>query len=161
MSIYNELIEMVDNGKTFRIDFENRTMKVGGKYLIKKDTDYTMEDLFGKNWQFHEYYDLYSVLRMIRLLYKNYKYSLPSERSENKRRKYFKALPIEKMTDEQLMVAEKREIAQARLEGFVLCMIISGQLVWDEDIMKGKWFYQAESDPDLIILRQWIENKNN
>lgn len=161
MSIYNELIEMVDNGKTFRIDFENRTMKVGGKYLIKKDIDYTMEDLFGKNWQFYEYYDLYSVLRMIRLLYKNYKYSLPSERAENKRRKYFKALPIEEITDEQFMVAEKREIAQARLEGFVLCMIISRQLVWDEDIMKGKWFYQTESDPDLIILRQWIENKNN
>lgn len=157
MSIYDELVQRVDNGETFHIDFENRTMKVGKEYLIKKDTDYTMEELFGKWWQFHEYYNLYSVLRVIRLLYRNYKYSLPSERSDNKRRKYFKALSVDEMADEQLMNAEKREVSQARLEGFVLCMILSGQLTWDEDIMKGKWFWQPEQDPDLVILRSWVE----
>jgi general stress protein 26 len=40
-------------------------------------------------------------------------------------------------------------------------MILSGQLTWDEDVMKGKWFYQSENDPDLILLRSWVENKNN
>jgi hypothetical protein len=66
---------------------------------------------------------------------------------------------MEEITDEQLMVAERREYARAALEGFVLCMIVSGQLVWDEKIMNGKWFYQSESDPDLVLLRSWVESK--
>jgi general stress protein 26 len=66
---------------------------------------------------------------------------------------------MEEITDEQLMVAERRECAQAALEGFVLCMIVSEQLTWDENVMQGKWFYQSESDPDLVLLRTWVEGK--
>jgi hypothetical protein len=99
------------------------------------------------------------VLDNIEQLYQRYKYSLPSERSDNKRKRYFKALPMEEITDERLMVAERREIACAALEGFVLCMIVSGQLVWDEEVMEGKWFYQSKIDSDLVLLRSWIENK--
>jgi hypothetical protein len=101
---------------------------------------------------------LHGVLRRLEQLYKRYKYSLPSERSDSKRRHYFKALPMEEITDEQLIVAERREVSQAALEGFVLCMIVNGQLIWDEEIM-GKWFWQCPSDPDLIILRSWVEGK--
>ena len=97
---------------------------------------------------------------MIRDLYTSYKYSLPSERNDNKRRRYFKALSVDELTDEQLIKADKRETRQAALEGFILCSILTGQLKWDEAIM-GKWFYQSVSDPDLVILRSWIENKNN
>ena len=58
------------------------------------------------------------------------------------------------------MIAERREIAQARIEGFVLCMVLEGQFIWDEEEL-GKWFYQSDRSPDLVILRSWIENKNN
>ena len=34
----------------------------------------------------------------------------------------------------------------------------TSDFVWDEEIM-GKWFYQRPSDPDLIILRSWVEGK--
>ena len=156
MSIYLELIERVSNGEPFHIDFEKRNMKVGGDYLIKEGEFDESKELFPK---LYEPYDLHSTLHMIRELYRNYKYSLPSERSDNKRRKYFKALLMEEITDEQLMVAERRETSQAALEGFVLCMIVSGQLVWNEKNMHGKWFYQSETDPDLILLRNWIEGK--
>jgi hypothetical protein len=153
MSIYLELIERVSNGESFHIDFEKRNMKVGNDYLIKEgEFDETKELVSGP-------YDMRMILDMIEELYKQYKYSLPSERSENKRRHYFKALPMEEITDEQLMVAERREISQAVLEGFVLCMIVSGQLVWDEDIMQGKWFWQSKTDPDLVLLRSWVEGK--
>lgn len=157
MSIYLELIERVDNGEKFHIDFEKRTMKVGKTYLIKDGEYDTSRELFPK---LHEFYDLNVVLHCIHDLYKSYKYSMPSERSESKRRKYFKALPLEEISDEQLMVAQKRETAQARLEGLVLCAIISGDLVWDDKVMQGKWFYQYKNDPDLIILKSWVENKN-
>ena len=93
----------------------------------------------------------------IEILYENYKYSLPSERSDSKRRQYFKALPVDKLTDEQMATGERREVARAKLEGFILCMIVDGFFVWDEDEL-GKWFYQSKRDPDLVILRNWIEN---
>ena len=156
MSIYLELIERVSNGETFHINFEERNMKVGKEYLIKEGKFDAGRELFPG---LYDVYNLQVALHMVREMYRNYKYSLPSERSDSKRRKYFKALPVEELTDEQLMVAERREITQAALEGLVLCLIVSGQLVWDENIMNGKWFWQSKSDPDLVLLRSWIEGK--
>jgi hypothetical protein len=153
MSIYLELLERVSNGESFHINFEKRNMKVGNDYLIKDGEFDESKELVSSP------YDMRIILNMIGELYKIYKYSLPSERSDNKRRKYFKALPMEEITDEQLMVAERREISQAALEGFVLCMIVSEQLVWDEEIMNGKWFWQSEMDSDLVLLRSWVEGK--
>ena len=155
MPIYVELVARVDGGETFHIDFEKRSMKVGKEYLIKNGEYDTSRELFDLGHR-----DIYSVqvaLRMIRELYKNYKHSLPSERSDSKRRKYFKALPIDKIPDDKLLIAERRETAQARLEGFILCAILTDQFKWDEKNM-GKWFYQSENDPDLVVLRNWIEN---
>lgn len=158
MSIYLELIERVDNGETFTVDFEKRYIKVGRDYLIREGKYDESKGLFPK---LHEQpYSLYVTLHEIGELYKNYKYSLPSERSDSKRRKYFKALSIDELTDEQLMYASQRETAQAALEGFILCSILAGHLVWDEEIMNGKWFYQSRSDEDLILLRRWIDGKS-
>ena len=159
MSIYLELIERVDNGETFSIDFEKRSMKVGKDYLIKNGEYDVSQGLFPKLHP--EPYSLHVVLHTIRDLYHTYKHSLPSERNDKKRRKYFKALSVDELTDEQLMCARPRESAQAALEGFILCSILAGHLVWDEDVMQGKWFYQSKNDPDLVILKSWIENKNN
>ena len=103
-------------------------------------------------------YSLQTLLHMIRELYRNYKTSIPSERSSKKRKCYFKALSADELTDEQLMCGERREVAQATLEGFILCMILNGELVWDEGIM-GKWFWESRSDSDLIILRKWVDGK--
>lgn len=154
MSIYLEFLERVNNGEPFHIDFEQRNMRVGKDYLVKDGKYDSSMALFEKNVD-----GLKVVLDMIEQLYNNYKYSLPSERSDGKRKKYFKALPMEEITDEQLMVAERRELSQAALEGFVLCMIVSGKLVWDEEVMCGKWFYQSKTNPDLVLLRGWVEGK--
>ena len=98
-------------------------------------------------------------LDIIEELYKNYKYSTPSEKSERyKQRNYFKALSPDEMTDEELVNGEDRNVAQAKLEGFILCASLAGYLTWDEKKM-GKWFYQGK-DKDLVILREWIEERN-
>jgi hypothetical protein len=156
MSIYYEFIERVSNGECFCIDFENRNMKVGKDFLIKEGMYDSSKELFDDMWKM---YDVNVVIWFIKELYAQYKYSLPSERSDNKRKKYFKALPMEEITDEQLMAAERREVAQAALEGYVLCMIVSGKLIWDEHVMQGKWFWQSKDDPDLVLLRSWVEGK--
>lgn len=156
LPIYVELIERVDGGETFNIDFEKRSMKVGNEYLVKNGEYDTSREVF--DIMHRDIYGPYVVLRIIRQFYGNYKYSLPSERSDRKRKKYFKVLPIEQIPDDKLFIAERRETMQAMLEGFILCAIVTGQFKWDEEIM-GKWFYQSKTDPDLILLRSWIENK--
>jgi hypothetical protein len=156
LPIYVELVARVDNGEPFSIDFEKRSMKVGKEYLIKNGEYDTSREVF--DMMHIDIYSLQVALHMLRELYKNYKYSLPSERSDSKRKKYFKALPIEQIPDDKLLIAGRRETMQAALEGFILCAIITDQLKWDEEIMGGKWFYQSEKDPDLVLLRSWIEN---
>lgn len=152
MTIYEELIEKVSNGETFHIDFEKRTMRVGKDFLIKDGEYDTSRDLFTKS---KGIVPMDLILGAIEITYKKYKYSLPSERSDSKRRTYFKALPIEEIPDEKLIGAERREITKSMLEGLILCMILENRFVWDENW--GKWFWQSESDKDLIILRKWIE----
>lgn len=155
MTIYEELIQRVSDGETFHIDFEKQTMKIGKQKIIDCG-EYDENRTLCTNTLL----EMSDVLSWLETLYERYRYSLPSERSENKRKKYFKALPIEEIPDELLMTAERREIAQARIEGFVLCMVLEGQFIWDEEEL-GKWFYQSVNNPDLVILRSWVENKNN
>ena len=151
MTIYEEMLRRVSDGETFYINFKNRSMKIGKKFIIADgiyDEERQLIDC--------ECSDTADVLSRIESLYADYKHSLPSERSDSKRRKYFKALPMEKLTDEQLMVAHRREVAQAKLEGFILCMVLNGKFKWTNEM--GKWFWQSKKDPDLVILKNFIEN---
>lgn len=152
MTIYEEFIRRVRDGEAFDINFNKRSLKVGKTFLIK-------DELYDEGRELFEGSDLtlYDILDLIEMRYNSYKYSLPSERSDSKRKVYFKALSVDKLTDAQMATGEMREVARAHLEGFILCMVVAGRFVWDEEIM-GKWFYQSKNDPDLVILRSWIEN---
>ena len=153
MSIYSEALEKVENGEPFRIDFEKRTMKIG-KELVVNNGEYDATKPVYEAFFFSQQ----DLLRIIKEKYKQYKYSLPSERSDNKRRKYFKALPVEELTDEELILGTPREVAQFKLEALILLAILNGDFVWDEEL-HGKWFYQDSSESDLVILRSWVEGK--
>jgi hypothetical protein len=154
MPIYYELIRRVESGEAFHIDFAKRIMKVGQEFLIKDGEFNSTRKLMDMDGDIHGIDD---VIKHVEELYQFYKFSLPSERSDSKRRKYFKALSIEEMPDDHLFVAGRREVEQARLEGFILCSILTGKFEWDEEKL-GKWFYQSKNDPDLVILRNWVEN---
>ena len=154
MTIFEELVERVSKGEPFHVDFEKRTMKVGKDFLIKNG-EYDTSRLLC--YEYDSVVETTLVLSCINVLYSAYRMSLPSERSDKKRRAYFKALPIERISDWQLMRAERREVAQAKLEGYILCAILENRFVWDEKTM-GKWFWQSKGYPDLVILRKWIEN---
>ena len=154
MTIYEELIQRVSNGETFSIDFEKQSLKIGRKKIVNNGEYNEDRVLFGD-----ASLEMSEILSFIEGLYTNYKHSLPSERADSKRKKYFKSLSIDELTDEQLFVAENREVAQAKLEGFILCMILDGHFVWDEHEM-GKWFWESNNDKDLIILRRWIDGQS-
>ena len=150
MSIFQKGLEQVEKGERFRINFEQRTMKVGQDKLIDNGVYDTSQVLYDERFNNPQ-----SLLDKARELYISYKFSLPSERSDKKRRKYFKALSIDELTDEQLIYGTRREIAQYMLEAFILCAIINGDFIWDDEI-HGKWFYQDRLEQDLVILKNWI-----
>lgn len=154
MTIYEELIKRVAEGESFYINFKNRALKIDKEFIIADGVYDTSRELI-RNAECCT--DIEYLLTCIDVLYNNYKYSLPSERSDSKRRHYFKTLPADKLTDKQMAIGANREIARAQLEGFILCMILNGKFQWDESKL-GKWFYQSKQDPDLVILRNWIEN---
>lgn len=152
MVIYDELLERVRNGETFSIDLEKRNLRVGKKWLIK-------EGVIAEGDEIARFEDCPEEIMMdyIWYLYDKYKYSMPSERSESKRRLYFKALPVDKMSIGEMATGEPREQARAHLEGFILCSILMGKLKWNDGW--GTWYWQSDRDKDLVILKQWIEGR--
>ena len=148
-TIYEQALAKVENGSRFRVNFQNRSLKIDGKYVIK-DGKYDGE--LGV-----ELTD--SPLEQITQLYTRYQHSLPSERSENKRKCYFKSLPEHLLNDEDMLYGRSREYSQIALELYVLGVILNGSLKWD-DFAKGLWFWQSPENKDLILLREWIEPQN-
>ena len=92
-------------------------------------------------------------------LYHCYKHSLPSERSVSKSCQYFKALPERDLCDDTMLYGEHRDKAQIELELYILCQILKG-FKWNPGKM-GKWFWQSKVDKDLVILRNWVEPKED
>ena len=150
MTIYEELLSRVEQGEKFNINFQQRSMKVGKNWLIKNGEYEAGRILYEMN--------PVQITELIEYLYKCYKYSCPSERSDSKRKCYFKALSADELTDEQMIFGGNRELMQCQLEGFVLCAILMNHLKW-EDLTEEKWYWQSKTEPDLIILKQWIEGR--
>lgn len=142
--------EMVYNGAKFYINLEKRSLSVNGKYLIKDGK----HELPLGCWHKEDFPEE-KMFQSLELRYRNYKHSIPSERSESHRRRYFKALSEDELSDEDMMYGVPREFARYELESFLLAMIMIGALKWHEEW--GSWFYQSPNDKDLIILRSWVE----
>lgn len=145
-SIYQNAIRAVAEGAKFLVNFQERSFKLAGEYIIK-------------NGQFEgelgvELCDTDKCLEQIEKLYCEYKYSVPSERSESRSKRYFKALMESELTDNAMLYGEHRETAQVSLELYVLCQILNG-FKWNESM--GSWFWQSKNDKDLVILKCWVE----
>lgn len=146
LSIFDELLSRVEQGERFNIDFELRNLKIGKEFLIKDGKWDKRRILYPEL--------IFNPEPVLEKFYQEYKYSCPSKRSESNRRTYFKALSINELSDEHLIYGENREYARAKLECFVLCMILRDKLKWNNPEF---WFWKSENDPDLILLRKWVE----
>lgn len=91
-NIYYEVIEKVQNGAKFQVDFQQRSLKIDGKYIIKNGE---YEGELGI-----EVSD--TPLLTIAQLFLRYQHSLPSERSDNKRYRYFNPLPEHELSDNDI-----------------------------------------------------------
>lgn len=144
-NLYNDIIEKVEHGSRFNINFQKRTLKVDGKNIaLDGERDFGVEIPDNPIPKIEELY----------FLYRN---SIPSERSDKKAKTYFQALPESKLSDEAMLYGMLREHAQIRLELFVLFAILQDKLQWDR-FAEGKWFWQSSNQPSLIILKNWIIN---
>lgn len=145
--IYQKAIQAVEGGTSFKIDFRSRSLKLNGKPIIQ---DGKYEGELGVPCCSED-----EFLANVEELYRIYKHSVPSERSESKSRRYFMALPEKSLNDDAMLFGERRDKAQIELELYVLCQILGG-IKWNPETM-GKWFWQSSEDKDLVILRNWIE----
>ena len=149
--IYRETVTAIENGANFRIDFQSRSLKVNGRHMIRNGR------YDGAPWL--PEYGCGDFFTDVEELYRRYKYSIPSERSQSKSRRYFMALPESDLEDGDMLYGQHRDTAQFELEFYILCRIIGG-FTWNPETM-GKWFWQSEKDKDLVILRKWVEPGSN
>lgn len=82
-NIYEETIKKVEQGSRFSVNFQQRSLKIDGKYVIKNGK-------YEGECEIEQ--DGYS-LEIITQLFVRYHHSVPSERSVSKRKNYFIALP--------------------------------------------------------------------
>lgn len=150
-NIYQESVRAVEAGARFKVDFQTRSLKVNGKYVIRDGTyegnlgmpDCSEEEFFSN----------------VEELYRRYKHSIPSERSESTSRRYFMALPEKDLSDEDMLYGQRRDKAQIELELFILCQLLNG-FRWNTEKL-GRWFWQSKEDKELVLLKQWVEPNNN
>lgn len=139
----NEIIAKVASGARLSIDFSRRTFTLDGREHPASEAGAAETE---------EPDPLAEAER----LYALFKHSVPSERSDRRKKEYFKALPAGELEDADLMYGIGREEARAALELHLLSCIASGSIAWDERTF-GKWFWRSKKDPDFVILRDWVE----
>ena len=153
MTIFQKALEQITNGANWHIDLKLRTLHVNGKALVKNGecngelTDWSNEDYSSKE----------KVLNTLNDGYKLYKKSIPSERSNSRRRVYFKALHEHELSDNDMLYGMPRDEAQFLLEFRLLNYAINGVFDkhWDEWKL-GNWFWQSDEDKDFVILKDWV-----
>lgn len=103
-NIYQETFTAIENGANFRIYFRSRNLKVDGRHVIR-------DGRFDGTLGLPEYGggDFFTDVEE---LYRRYKYSIPSERSQSKSRRYFMALPESDLEDRDMLYGQYRDIAQ-------------------------------------------------
>lgn len=148
MFIEDYIDEAFENGLTCRVDFERRNLTVSGTKLIVNG------EIQG-DFQWKKIENETTIIPTLEYLYRRYKHSLPSIRSENRKRRYFTALKMDELSDEDIFCPVPREKAMADLETVLLQAIISGAFSWKDDY--GSWFWRG-SDPDFVILKSWVVN---
>jgi len=88
-----------------------------------------------------------SDIEQLEEAYARYKHSIPSEKTMHRTSRFY-ALPESELSDEDMLYGVPREQAERELE----------RVLQDFRMPEGSgWFWQSENDPDLVVLRSWVE----
>lgn len=150
-NIFYKILQKIQGGARFSIDFEHRSLRVNGKLFIKNGiSDYHITSLLCGG-------DISGLERY----YNSYRHSIPSERSRSRRKTYFQALDEKDLSDYDMMWGLHREECRFMLEYAILAGIITECITWEhfkDDNPKTGWFWQSSQFPSFIILKKWITN---
>lgn len=149
MTLYDVLVDLAQNnyGK-IHIDLVNKTIKVGKQVVLENKELKQHKIKMGDD--IYEFEDLINEKLNIDDLYKQYKYSVPSERDGGKH--YFKALSANELSDAQLVIGMNRLEARVRLEAYIALAAVKGIEVWPNE---KHWYWQGK-DKDFVILKQYM-----
>lgn len=136
-TLYELLIEEVTEGKSFNIDLNSKSLRIGNKYYIKDGERKEDIPLIKADCSWVE----------VKKLWSNFQRSVPNISYKNH---YFKGADESELDDYELIHNDRRYLAQVKLEGYILLASMQKTLLWEDP---GKYFYQ---DGDMFILREWI-----
>lgn len=151
--LFHDIQQKVKEGARFCINFENRSLRVNGKYVIqngKSKSQYPVKNILCEG-----------DIPGLESWYHSYQHSVPSERSKSHRKTYFQALDEKDLSDDDMMFGRHREEERFILEYAILSGIITGNFTWEHfkyDNPKTDWFWQSLEYPSFIILKKWITN---
>jgi len=117
MKLY-EIIEGLSESGYFKIktDLKTKTIRIANTTIISEgkveNHTFTADDI---EYTFTGLTDERDLCE----LYRQYKYSIPGAR-DGRFRSYFKALPVDKLTDEEMVEAIDRHEAKVKLEAYIL-----------------------------------------
>ena len=143
MTIYDRLVAAAEEGKRVKVDLKSKSLKIGKEMVIDggKYEGELIGDLPRNAWE------------MADELFCNYYHSRPGRMSD-KKRSYFAAKSSSEMNDVELACGEPRLVAQAKLEGFILCAVLAGYMNWNPRF--GNWFWKSVRYPEFVLLKEWL-----
>ncbi len=125
------IIKHIENGEPFRVSFEKRTLTLNGSVI--SDIEFELPD---------------NIEEMLLEYFRLYKTSVPSAKADSK---YFFAFDESNLSTKQLAENESRYVARAKLEIYVLGLIINQK--WD---FGDKWYWQSKEEPKLTLFKKWF-----
>ena len=150
-TIYEAAIEKVRSGARFSVDLKRHSLRINGRYVIlngKHEGDLGVGPTTCRE-----------AMGILERKFDRYYHSIPSERSDNARKLYWKALPESELPDEDMMYGHPSEVCRLDLELSLLCYILNGSIRWEE-LSGANWFWVSKTNRKFAILREWVENGN-
>lgn len=130
----DEFIKKVEDGEPYRINFEKREVRLNG-FLV--DIDFELPD---------------NIEEKLLEYFENYKYSVPGIKADSK---YFFAFDESHLSTKQLAENEHRYIARARLEIYVLGLIVNNKWSFEDK----QWYWQSRRDSKLVLFKKWFNQE--
>ncbi|MBQ0160344.1 MAG: hypothetical protein KBT28_06940 [Bacteroidales bacterium] len=141
---YDKMLQRIQTENVrFSISFERRRLTIDGK-IVPIPTDEFLD------WSIDE------IIDELKYLFAGYHRSVPSERTEHKRRTYFYALPLSQLSDDDIETGLLREQAQFAIELFFLLNIANGKFTDFPFRDDQAFFWQPIPNHPLIVMRSWL-----
>ena len=145
--IYNLAVQAAEDGATVTVSLPQRSVIIDGQLLVddgRSDLPLGVAAV-----------DEDTALAKVEEAYAAYERSVPEHSSRDVSR-WFHACDDDELTGQEWIEGESRPVARCRLELTMLAYILNRSLTKQGARMQGKWFWQSERYPQLVILTEWL-----